>query len=174
MSTESQARLLLEALGEQRRAEILSAVYLARSDVGLTVWVQHCLASSLTKLNFLARRFVMLRCTSGSRWFSTRHARWAKSCRCLCSASSSRSPHLARTSERAHHDALASWSANLPSGCFRASFPSCRRASSTRTATPARRGHTRRQLMLAQFSWFCFSGTGRNHRAIRSVEQCYA
>jgi hypothetical protein len=28
--------------------------------------------------------------------------------------------------------------------------------------------------MLAQFSWFCFSGTGRNHRAIRSVEQCYA
>jgi hypothetical protein len=37
VSTEGQGRLLLEALGEKRKAEVLAAVYLARSDVGLTV-----------------------------------------------------------------------------------------------------------------------------------------
>lgn len=37
VSTEAQGRLLLETLGEKRKAEVLSAVYLARSDVGLTV-----------------------------------------------------------------------------------------------------------------------------------------
>jgi hypothetical protein len=37
VSTEAQGRLLLESLGEKRKAEVLAAVYLARSDVGLTV-----------------------------------------------------------------------------------------------------------------------------------------
>jgi len=37
VSTETQGRLLLEALGEEGRAEVLAATYIARSDVGLTV-----------------------------------------------------------------------------------------------------------------------------------------
>ncbi len=37
ISTETQSRLLLEALGEEKKADVLAAIYLARSDVGLTV-----------------------------------------------------------------------------------------------------------------------------------------
>jgi len=37
ISTEAQGRLLLEALGEERRADVLAATYIARSDVGLLV-----------------------------------------------------------------------------------------------------------------------------------------
>ena len=37
ISTEAQGRLLLDALGEERRADVLAATYIARSDIGLTV-----------------------------------------------------------------------------------------------------------------------------------------